>query len=163
MLVDKAGVGARLRTGWQPSREEALGLIDRYFRGTFQGGSWPLRLIERGQWTTLVMTELMLVNDFLVAFMAAQIDARYLFKNRFSAPRLLAADQRDLVESLGDAIVRAAAARDRIALRDTHLRIVEALIREGRAAYTALGGECPLTDAAERALHEFYVRDWPAG
>ena len=163
MLVDKAGVGPRLRTGWQPSREEALNLVDRYFRGTFQGGSWPLRLIERGQWATLVMTELMLVNDFLVAFMAAQTDPRHLFKNRFSTPRLLPSGQRDLVESLGEAIVSAAAARDRIAVRDVHLDIVAALIREGRAAYAALGGACPLTDAAEQSLLAFYVREWPAG
>lgn len=161
LLLDKAGVGARLRTGWQPSPEETARTVETWFRGTFQGATWPVRLLRRGQLATFVLTELSLVNDTLVALMAARSDPRHLFRNRFSVPRLLTPEQRELLESLGAEVVRAAADRDRAAMLAAHLRILDTLYREGRATYRALGLPYPLSDDAEAALRAFYPREWP--
>lgn len=162
ILVDKVGLGPRLKTGWTPPRDRAIRLIDSYFRGTFQGAMWPVRLLLRGQLTTFAMTELMLVNDFLVAFMIAQVDPKHLFKNRFSIPRLLPESKRQEVEALGEAVVAAVAAGDLTAMRDVHLRIFDALLREAHAAYAVLDLPYPMNGDQEQAIREFYLREWPA-
>jgi predicted nucleotidyltransferase len=162
VLVDKAGIAAELRTGWTPSREEVGERLERIFRGTFQGAAWPVRLVQRGQWTTLAATELQLVNDSLVTMMAVSVDWRLLFQNRLSVPRRLPAEQRALVESLGERVLQVMAAHDLRAALDTHLAIVEALYREGRRAYHALDMHYPLTEAAEDAIRTFYQKQWPA-
>jgi predicted nucleotidyltransferase len=161
MLVDKVGLGPRLRRGWTPPVERAGRMIDSYFRGTFQGGMWPVRLLLRGQLTTFAMTELLLVNDFLVAFMIAQVDPAHLFKNRFSIPRHLPEAKRREVETLGAAVAVAVAARDLPAMRDVHLRIVDAVLREGRAAYASLGLSYPMTGEQEQAIRRIYLDNWP--
>jgi predicted nucleotidyltransferase len=161
VLLDKAGVAANLRTGWRPPREQVVRIIDGTLRGTTQGGAWPLRMIGRGQWTTLARTELELVNDQLALLMAAQVDPALLFKNKFSLPRLLPPAQRDQIEALGTEIIRTHADRDLRAMRDVHLRITDAIFREGRAACTALDIPYPLTDAAEAAMTRLYVEAWP--
>jgi hypothetical protein len=97
-----------------------------------------------------------------VAFMIAQVDPRHLFKNRFSIPRLLPEPKRREVEALGEAIIAAVAAGDLTAMRDIHLRIVDAVLREGRAAYKVLDLPYPMNDDQEQAIRGFYMRDWPA-
>lgn len=161
VLVDKVGIADQLRTGWTPSREEASERLERIFRGTFQGAAWPVRLVQRGQWTTLAATELQLVNDSLVTTMAVSVDWRLLFQNRLSVPRRLPAEQRALVESLGERVLQVMAAHDLRAALDTHLAIVDALYQEGRRAYRALDLPYPLTEAAEEAIRTFYREQWP--
>lgn len=160
--VDKAGVAGQLRSGWLPSREEAGQRLERVFRGTFQGAAWPIRLLHRGQWTTLAATEFQLVDDFLVSVIAASVDWSLLFRNRMSMLRHLPAERRAVVESLGEQVLGVIAARDLRAVLDTHLRIIEAFYREGRRAYGALEMPYPLTEAAEEAILRFYREQWPA-
>jgi hypothetical protein len=93
--------------------------------------------------------------------MAAQVDPALLFKNKFSLPRLLPAAKRQQIEALGAEVLRAHAARDLPAMRDLHLRIIEALFREGRAACAALEIPYPLTDAAVAAMRRLYTEAWP--
>ncbi|MGH2585740.1 MAG: nucleotidyltransferase domain-containing protein [Dehalococcoidia bacterium] len=162
MLVDKAGIGARLRTGWEPSREAAAQKVDLLLRGIRQGATWPVRLLHRGQWSTLAMVELELVNDNLMTLMAAQVDPRYLFKNRFSVPRLLRPEQRERLDALTADVLDALVRRDPAALRDVHLRIDDALIEEGRAACAALGIPYPGDEEGDAAIRAFYEREWPA-
>lgn len=161
VVVDKDGVTGGLRAGWKPPLERAAEMIDTMFRGTFQGALWPVRLVERGQWVMLVGTELQLVNDYLAAMMAVQIDPVLLFKNPFSRPRHLPAERQAELEALGMAAIAAGAARDVRALRDAHLAIVETYFREGRAAYTAVGLDYPMSAEAEEALRTIYRELWP--
>jgi hypothetical protein len=161
MLVDKAGVGPRLKTGWTPRVEDAARLIDTRIRLTHQGASWPVRLLARGQWSTFLMVELELINDHLMLLMAAQVDPRLLFKNRLTVPRLLRPDQQEELGRLSEQSAAACLRRDAAAMRDAHLAIHEALVREGRAACTALGIPFPLSDAAGAAIRAFFLREWP--
>jgi hypothetical protein len=161
VLVDKTDIAAQLRTGWTPSRTAAGEKLDRVFRGTFQGAAWPIRLLHRGQWTTLAATELQLVDDFLVTVIAASVDWRLLFHNRMSVPRRLPGEQRSTLDELGARVLDAMARRDLSAALDAHLAIVEAFYREGRRAYQALDMPYPLTEAAEHAIRMFYQEQWP--
>jgi len=163
VLVDKAGIGASLKTGWEPSREAAAQKVDLLLRMIRQGAAWPVRLLHRGQWSTLAMVELELVNDNLMQMMAAQVDPRYLFKNRFSVPRLLRPEQRERLDALTAEVLDALARRDTVALRDAHLRIDDALVEEGRAACAALGIPYPGDKEGDAAIRAFYEREWPVG
>ena len=161
VLVDKAELAPSLKSGWMPPVEEAARRVDATLRLTFQGASWPVRLLERGQLSTFAMVELELVNDQLALLLAAQLDGRLLFKNRLSLPRLLRPEQRALIDELTRAVVDGVTRRDLVALRDAHLRINEALAREGKAACAALGIPFPLSEEAYATLRTFYERDWP--
>jgi hypothetical protein len=161
MRVDKASIGPRLKTGWEPPVETAVRRLDALYRGIQQGAAWPIRLLERGQWGTFAMVELELINDNLAQVLAAQRDPRLLFKNRLSYPRLLPADQRDLIESLSAAVLSALAERDLSALQEIHLQINAAIVREGRAAYAALGMPYAGSDEGDAAIAAFYRRAWP--
>lgn len=161
VLIDKAALGARLRTGWQPSREAAARRADMLFRLVMQGAAWPVRLLRRGQWATFAMVELELINDNLALLMAARVDPALAFKNRLSFPRRLPEKQRAELESLTAAMIGALAARSPAALLAAHLRVHGAIIREGRALYDAIGQPYPGTAAGDAAVRAFYQREWP--
>ncbi len=161
VLVDKAGLGPRLKTGWRPSPASTAQRMDAVFRGTRQGCTWPVRLLLRGQWSIFAMAELEVINDNLALLMAVQTDPALLFHNRFSYPRLLRPEQRAELDGLTRVLLEAVVRRDLAAMRDAHLRIYDALVREGRAAYAALGMEYPGTEAGDAAIRAFYERDWP--
>jgi hypothetical protein len=161
MLVDKAGLGPTLKTGWTPRIEDAARMIDTRIRLTHQGAAWPVRLLRRGQWATFLMVELELVNDHLMVLMAVQVEPRLLFKNRLTVPRLLRPDQQDELTRLSERVASACLRHDLAAMRDAHLDIQEAMVREGRAACAALGIPFPLTATGDAAIRDFYVREWP--
>ena len=48
---------------------------------TRQGATWPLRLLHRGQWSTLAMMEIDLINAQIAQLMAVQIDPGNFYKN----------------------------------------------------------------------------------
>lgn len=161
MLVDKDGIGPALQTGWSPAIADAARRVETVLRGTFQGAMWPVRVLMRGQLATFAMMELELINDMLVTMMAARVDARLLFKNRFTVSRLLPPEQQAVLHALTLEVVEAVAARDPAAMRRAHLRITERLLREGRAACAALDIEFPIDDPGVEAIREFYEREWP--
>lgn len=156
VVLDKDSATAALRPGWTPPVERAAAMVDRIFRGTIQGSLWPARLAGRGQWVMLAGTELQVLNDFLAALMAVQLDPALLFKNPFSRPRHLPPARQAELEALGDAVLRAGATRDLPAMRAAHLAILDAFFREGRAAYAAIGLAYPLTEEAEAAIRAIY-------
>jgi predicted nucleotidyltransferase len=162
MLIDKGGIESRLKTGWMPPASAAAQRVDTGFRLTRQGCTWPIRLLLRGQWSIFAMVELELVNDNLAMLMAAQIDPRLLFHNRLSYPRLLPPERRMQLDALTGDLLAALARRDLTALRDVHLRINDMIVREGRAAYAALGMAYPGSEEGDAAIRAFYEREWPA-
>lgn len=163
VVLDKDGVTGGLRGGWTPPVERAAEMVDRMFRGTFQGGLWPVRFLGRGQWVMLAGVELQLVNDFLAAMMAVQIDPALLFKNPFSRPRHLPAARQAELDALGEKVLRAGAARDPAAMRDAHLAIIDTYFREGRAAYAAVGLAYPFTPETEDGFRAIYRDLWGTG
>jgi hypothetical protein len=161
VLVDRAGVGAQLRTGWAP----AIGAIGRTIqlivRMTRQGGTWPLRVLLREQWSTFAMMELDLINAQLAQLMAVAADPANFFQNPFSLSRRLGDAERSQLDALTSEVLDGVARRDRAALLATHLRILDGLVREGRAACTALGVDYPISEAGDADLKQLLEEAWP--
>jgi hypothetical protein len=162
VLLDKDGAAASLKGGWQPKVAEALVRFDIMFRATRQGALWPVRHLLRGDLTTFATAELRLIDENLAAVMAVRVDPRYLFLNPLSMPRRLPREMRAELDTLANDLFAALAARDLLGLRDVHVRASDALMREGRAAYAALGRPYPGTEAGDAALRRFYLDHWPA-
>jgi len=161
MLVDKADFDGRLMARSEPVAPPVGPRIQALYTIIRQGGLWPIRLLLRGQWAVFGMCELELINDNLATLMAVQIAPVLLSKNRFSIPLLLRPEQQADLDELNAATTEALARRDLPALRDVHLRIQDALVREGRDALQSLGLPYPGTEEGDAGLREMYVRHWP--
>ncbi len=128
---------------------------------TRQGGAWPVRLLHRGQWSSFAMMELDLINAQIAQLMAVQLDPGLFYTNPFNVPRRLQPEQRAQLDALTDRALDALVRRDPTALRDVHLNVYDALVREGRAACAALNIPYPSTDVGDAAIRAFFVREWP--
>jgi predicted nucleotidyltransferase len=162
MLVDKTGIAGSLWGGWEPPLERVAGMVRAHFSGTRQGGLWPMRLLLRGQWAMFATVELRFINENLAAMMAVRHYPRLLFKNPFTMTRLLPAEQQATLEALSAAVMDGVARRDLAALRDVHLRAYDLFLREGKAAFAALGLPYPGSDAGDAGLCAAYERQWPS-
>jgi len=160
VLFDRRSVESRLRTGWEPSVPAIAQILATIIRMTRQGATWPLRLLHRGQWSTLAMVELDLINAQVAQLMAVQADAGNFYKSSFSLYRLLNAEQQAEIDRLTHRALFAVAHRDATALKEVHLEVYDALVREGRSACAALGAPYPLKDADERDLRALLEREW---
>ena len=159
--VDKVGVTGRLNTDWRapvPMIGAILGVI---LRMTRQGGTWPLRTLRRGQWSTFGMIELDLINAQVAQLMALQLDPANFYQNPFSLARRVTDANRATLDTLTGEVLAGLVARDSSALLATHLKILDALVAEGRAACTALGVAYPITEAGDARLRDFLTRAWP--
>jgi len=160
-LVDKTGVVARLRLGWQAPAPEVGRILQTIIRMTRQGATWPLRVLGRELWPTLAMMELDLINAQLAQLMAVRHDPANFYRGAFSAALCLTDAERDRVAGLTNDALRALAARDRAALKDVHLRVLDALVDAGRAACAALGVDYPISNVGEREARALVEREWP--
>ena len=161
-LVDKSGVVARLNLGWEAPTPLVARIVQSIIRMTRQGATWPLRVMGRGLWPTLAMMELDLINAQLAQLMAVRHDPANFYRNVFSLPLLLAEAERARLATLtGDALAPLAA-RDPVAFKAVHLRVLDALVEAGRAACAALGVDYPITEAGEREIRALLEREWPA-
>lgn len=161
VLVDKAGLGGRLKLGWQAPTPLVARIIRTIIRMTRQGATWPLRLLGRGQWPTLAMMELDLINAQLAQLMAVRRDPANFYKNAFSVQLLLSPqEQTQLAELTADALA-ALGERDAGALKRVHLRVFDALVAEGKAVCAALGVDYPIADQAEQQIRALLERSWP--
>jgi len=129
---------------------------------TPQGATWPLRLLHRGQWSTLAMMELDLINAQVAQLMAIQNDPGHFYMNAFSYYRLLTQAQQAEINRLTQSALAAVTQRDATALKAAHLEVYDALIREGKAACAALGTPYPLNDTNERDLRALIDKEWDA-
>ena len=157
MLLDKANIA--LRSGWEPDGEAVAAQIDALVRVTFQGASWPVRMLRRRQWMTHAFSELTLINGVVVPLMLVQHDPRAFHRNQLTRERLLSDEGRREVDALAAEVLEALAARSLSAAYDVHLRILDMLSRVARDACAAYGLEYPA--AAERHVRDFYAREWP--
>ncbi|MGB2696033.1 MAG: nucleotidyltransferase domain-containing protein [Dehalococcoidia bacterium] len=159
MLIDKAGVESSLRTGWVPGDDQVAPRVNEAIRMTFQGGTWPIRLLRRGQWTTHAYSELTLIEGVIVPLMLVQQDPFAFQRNQFSRAKHLNEAERREVDELAQEVLAALASRSLATAYRAHLHIVELLARVGRAACKRFGLAYP--EAAERELLRFYEREWP--
>jgi hypothetical protein len=105
-LIDKTGLASQLRLDWKAPAPVVAGIIQVIIRMTRQGATWPLRVLGRGQWATLAMMELDLINGQLAQLMAVRHDAASYYRNPFSLAPLLTAAERGLLAQLtADALV----------------------------------------------------------
>jgi hypothetical protein len=162
VLVDKGGVAARLKLGWEAPTPVVARIVTTIIRMTRQGATWPLRVLGRGEWPTLAMMELDLINAQLAQLMAVRHDPANYYRNAFSLAQALSDDERAELSDLTTAAITALAARDAAALKLVHLRVLDALVRKGRACCDALGADYPISEAAERAVRDLVEAGWPA-
>jgi hypothetical protein len=160
MLFDRRGIAPRLQTGWMPPVPTIAHIIGVIIKMTRQGATWPMRLLHRDQWATLAMMELDLINAQLAQLMAVQLDPGNFYKTPFSLYRLLNEQQRAEIDRLTHRALFAVTHRDATALKEAHLEIYDALVREGRAACASLGTPYPLKEADEGDLRALLEREW---
>ncbi|MEX2238211.1 MAG: hypothetical protein WEB00_11820 [Dehalococcoidia bacterium] len=161
VLYDGRDVGQRLRTGGTASPDEVRQRIEMALLGTLQGAAWPLRLVGRDQWATLVFAEMFVIIDTIALLMAVQIDLQFVRRNRFSLPRLLSRDQRAVINSLTAGVLRAAIERRARLALEAHLRILDELFEQGRRGCDAASMPYPLSEEAEAQLRQAYLDQWP--
>ncbi|HEY9217943.1 MAG TPA: hypothetical protein VIO94_07840 [Phenylobacterium sp.] len=163
MLVDKGALRPEIRLGWT-APVDALGrILLTTIRMTRQGGTWPLRVIMRGQWATFAMMELNLINTQVAQLMALQIDPALYYQNPFSLPRRLTPAQRERLEALTDEVLAAVQDRSPSAALAAHLQVFDVLVSEGRAACEALGVAYPIREDQDARLRRLLVEAWPVG
>lgn len=159
VLVDKTDVASRIKTGWRPEAATLVRQVDTILRTTFQGGTWPVRLLRRDQWATYAFTEMSIIVGTIVPLMLVERDVRAFARNSISRERLLTANERREIDTLSTGVVCATADRSTPDAYRAHLGIVATLGRVGRAACAQFGLEYPA--AAEAELLRFYECEWP--
>lgn len=159
MLVDKDDVESKLVTGWTPASEDVAKEVDQLLRFTFQGASWPVRLLRRGQWMTHAYSEIFLIHNVILPLLLAPNDPRVFQRNPMTRERLLLPADREAIDGLAAQVLNALASRSFPKSYEAHIAIAAALGRAGRAACEKFGLEFPA--AAEREALRFYEREWP--
>jgi hypothetical protein len=159
--LDKADLGARLAAGWEAPAALIGRIVAVIVRMTRQGGTWPLRVLRRGQWSTFAMMELDLINAQVAQLMAVQLDPANFYQNPFSLYRRLRPEQQQMLDALSAEALAGLARRDAAAMLDVHLKVLDALVREGRAACASLGVAYPITDEGDAKLRDLLQRAWP--
>jgi len=160
LLFDRGGVATRLVKGWEAPVAAISAILGTIIKMTRQGATWPMRLLHRGQWSTLAMMEADLINAQLAQLMAVRLDPANFYRTPFSLYRLLNEEQRAELDRLTYRAMTAVMQRDATELKEVHLEIYDALVREGRAVIAALGATYPLKDADERELRALLEREW---
>ena len=160
LLYDRGAIAPRLLTGWEAPVPTIAAILGVIIKMTRQGATWPLRLLHRGQWSTVAMMEIDLINAQIAQLMAVQLDPANFYKTPFSLYRLLDEEQQAELDRLTHRALYAVTHRDATELKEVHLEIYDALVREGRAACLALGAEYPLKEADERDLRALLEREW---
>jgi hypothetical protein len=160
VLHDCAGCTPRLHTGFEAPIGAIAQVLSIIVRMTRQGATWPLRLLHRDQWSTLAMMELDLINAQVAQLMAVQRDPTNFYMNPYSYYRLLSAEQQTEIDRLTHRALFAVTHRDGTALKEVHLEVYDALVREGRAACAILGAHYPIGETEERDLRAHLEREW---
>lgn len=161
LRVDKAGLAGRLNTDWRAPVAVVGHILGVILGMTRQGGTWPLRTLRRGQWSTFAMIELDLINAQVAQLMALQLDPANFYQNPFSLARRVTEPNRATLDALTAEVLAGLATQDKAALLTAHLKVLDALVAEGRAACAALGVAYPITEDGDARLRDFLTRAWP--
>jgi predicted nucleotidyltransferase len=162
MVVDKGDLAARLNLDWEAPVDVIRRIIEVTVRMTRQGGTWPLRTLRRGQWSTFAMMELDLINGQLAQLMAVQTDPANVYQNPFSLYRRLDGVQQTTLDGLTTDALAALTNRDLSAMLAIHLKVFDALVHEGRKACAALGVAYPVAREGDAKLRRLLQDAWPS-
>lgn len=133
--------------------------LETMILGLLQGGTWPVRILARGQLTTFLFNEVLLIETMMVPLMLLETDRHALHRNMLARAKLLGAADRDEVARMTDDVVAAILEADRDAMLREHLKIFGKICALARAAFARFGLKFP--NRAEDELIEFYRREWP--
>lgn len=158
-LWGSAETYASIKTGWEPSDEDVRLILDSTVRVTLQGSAWPVRLVGRKQWSTLLYTEMLLIETVVVPLMLVQRDRRAFHRNALSRARGLTSEQCDAVSQLTNQVISAAKREDSQPFLTAHLAILHQMCQEGKVAFDHYGLQFP--EQIEEELTAFYQQAWP--
>jgi hypothetical protein len=127
--------------------------------GFLQGATWPVRILARGQVSTWLFCEILLVETGLVPLMLLETDRRAFHRNMFTRAKLLPPAQREECARLVDRIEASVRDGDRAAMRDVHIEIHRKICGLASAAFARYGMEFP--PRVENEMLAFYKREWP--
>jgi hypothetical protein len=94
--------------------------------------------------------------------MAVQIDLANFCQNPFSLYRRLTPDQQATLNDLTTEALIALTKKDMRVMLAVYPKVLDALVREGRAACTALGLAYPITEEWDAKLHQLLIDAWPS-
>jgi len=161
VLFDKTDCTQALNTAYEPPRAHAAIVLGVMIRMQRQGALWPLRVLMRGQAATYATMILDLINRELALLMAVQASAQHIHTNPFSLSRQVSPAEAAELDALTAEALSALAAHDDGAMRRLHLRVFDALVREGRAACAAYAIPYPMDADADAALRDILATSWP--
>jgi predicted nucleotidyltransferase len=151
---------AQLKVGDVPGDAAIRFALETLVLGFLQGGTWPVRMLARGQINTFLFNEILLIETGIIPLMLLEGDRRAFNRNMFTRAKLLTPEQSAECARLTDRITIAVRSGDREGMRDTHVEIFRRICELARAAFDRFGMEFP--PHAEPELVEFYNREWPA-
>ena len=159
-LLGSSEIYSKLRVGWEPSDDEVRLALDALVRNTFQGATWPVRLLGRKQWSTFLHVEFLLIETAIAPLMLVQHDRRTFHRNPFGRSRNLTVEQRKTVSRLTEQVLFAARDEDRQSVLAAHLAILHQICEEAKRAFDLY--ELSFPEQIEDELTAFYQREWPA-
>ena len=134
-------------------------MLEFNLMGFMQGATWPVRILARGQVSTWLFCEILLVETGLVPLMLLETDRRAFHRNMFTRAKLLPPAQREECARLVDRIEASVRDGDRAAMRDVHIEIHRKICGLASAAFARYGMEFP--PRVENEMLAFYRREWP--
>jgi hypothetical protein len=150
---------ARLRLGDDLGDAAIARALEYNVMGFLQGGTWPVRLLARGQRNTFFYCEILLIETGIVPLLLLEKDRRAFHRNMFTRLKMLTPRQQAECGQLIDRITRAVGDGDRDAMRTIHIEIFRTLCRLGRAAFERYGLAFP--SRVEEEMVAFYQHEWP--
>jgi predicted nucleotidyltransferase len=159
VLYDDAGVAGLLKVNWQPGPFVRFQL-EAALRMLFFGSGWPVRLVGRAEWGTMMHNATMLVYQFLVPAMIVQDDPDAYFRPPYHNERHLAPERRRVADGFVAEIAAAFAGGpppDFERLKSLHERLIGAVWRELRQACAQWSVEYPAQ--AQEAMREYYRQE----
>ncbi len=150
---------ARLRIGDDLGDDAIARALEYTVMGFLQGGTWPVRMLARGQRHTFLYGGMIVIETGIVPLMLLEKDRRAFHRNMFTRAKMLAPEQRAKYQRLIDNLAAAAAADNSDALRSVQKEILATLCRLARPAFERYGLTFPPRVEAEMVA--FYDREWP--
>ena len=149
----------QLKLGEDLGDNEIARSLQYNIMGFLQGGTWPVRLLARGQVETFLWGEILLVETGLVPLMLLERDRRTFHRNFFTRSKMLNEQEHRQYVRLIDTINRAGQTKDRIAMREIHIEIFREMCRLAGAAFAQYKLQFP--PRVEEEMIAFYNREWP--
>lgn len=161
VLFDNVGVADKVKLNWNAEALIELQLA-QLVQAFFFGCAWPVRLIGREEWGTMLMNAVSIVYQFLVPAILIQDDATNFLRPQYHNERHLTSERRHRVDVLIEQIRGSfddmgTGNLDDARVARVHQELIGAIWRELRRACQKHAVNYP--DDAEREMREYYQRE----